>query len=600
MRCTARGVAAPAEGAGVSRGRRALLWGIVCLAVALRFWGLSHQLPDKSYIEEDEFIYTALKYGTGDLNPHWFFHPPLYSYILFALYTAYYLLGSAAGWFHGSRDFILQYLIDPGPFYIIARGASALLTIPAVLLLYALGKEVYSPRCGLAACAFFSVMPLAVQYSHYGCTEPLLVVIVLLTALSSVRAMRTGRALPLFVAGALAGVAMGTKYTGVFSIAILFPAAGTFRRSASWGALCGALAASAAAFLVVCPFLILSPREYLANVSLLLTQPLDVGEYGWVKLPNLHIAFALRYMPQGMGAAVAAACLLGLAFLWIRHRRDDILIAIIPTAFYLVIGRSRLFYDRYMLICYPFFALAAAAFADAAVDWLTRRFFPARAGTGMMRVASTALFAAVTAAIAIPSLISSARLVEDMIMPDTPFVAARWITAHLPAGTRILVDSAPVPQSEASILREQRLKEEGPRQGFAYREKSGIYFDLQRRAARGRRGFDITRILHPRGFHMVKGGKGYEEEWMTPELMKARLDALGDYDYALVSAVSAGRYGEREKLPERFRFMSDFYTSLPRKGTVVKVFSPATYPCKGPTFTLYRLGGAVRLRSLTE
>ena len=95
-----------------ARWERLILWGIVVLAVVLRAWGLSHQLPDKTYIEEDEFIYTALKYGSGDPNPHWFFHPPLYSYLLFALYGAYYLLGAAAGWFRGAEEFILQYLVD--------------------------------------------------------------------------------------------------------------------------------------------------------------------------------------------------------------------------------------------------------------------------------------------------------------------------------------------------------------------------------------------------------------------------------------------------------------------------------------------------------
>lgn len=577
MRGASGGPVAP--GADVSPAARALLWTVLCLAVALRFWGLSHQLPDRVYIEEDEFIYTALKYGSGDLNPHWFFHPPLYSYILFALYGVYYLGGAAAGWFHGSRDMILQYLVDPSAFYIIARGLSALLTVPAVLLLFALGRELYSPRCGVAACAFFSVMPLAVHYSHYGCTEPLLVCLVLAAALLSARALRTGRARPLIVAGVFAGAAMGTKYTGVLSFTLLLAAVPRPGKVSSWTALLGAFVAAGVAFLAVCPFPVLFPHEYLSNIALLATQPLEVGEFGWVKLPNLYAAFALRYMPQGMGVALAWASLAGIAFLWLRHRRGDILVAVLPTVFYLVVGRSRLFYDRYMLICYPFLALALAAFLDGALF------------RGKGRASSFRLALAV-AGLTLMSLAGSIDRVESLLTPEASLAAARWVTANLPAGTRILVDAAPVPQSEESILREQRLKEEGPRKGYAYRSKSGLFFELQRRAARGGKGFDATRILHPRGFYMSKGGKGYEEEWMTPELMKKRLESLGDYDYALISGERGIRYGAREKLPERFRFMSDFYASLPRKGTVVKVFSPGSYPCKGAPFILYRLEGA--------
>jgi hypothetical protein len=431
-----------------------------------------------------------------------------------------------------------------------------------------------------------------VQYSHYGCTEPLLIALVLGVALLAARAIRTGRARPLVLAGALAGAAMGTKYMALFSFTLLLAAVPRPGTASSWAALMGAFAAAGAAFLAVCPFPILSPQEYLSNIALLAKQPLEVGEYGWVKSPNLYAAFALRYMPQGMGSALAVTSLAGTLFLWLRHRRGDILVAVLPTAFYLVIGRSRLFYDRYMLICYPFFALAAAAFVDAAAERLTRRAASGDGGTDAKGWAPAALLAALTAALAVPSFAGSVRRVVMIVTPEASLAAARWVTANLPSGTRILVDAAPVPQSEESILHEQRLKEEGPRRSFAYREKSGLFFDLQRRAARGRRGFDVTRILHPRGFYMVKGGKGYEEEWMTPELMKARLESLGDYDYALVSDDRAVRYGEREKLPERFRFMSDFYASLPGKGTVVRVFSPATYPCKGSPFVLYRLGQA--------
>lgn len=570
---------------GTARLERAMLWGIVVLAVVLRAWGLSHQLPDRAYIEEDEFIYTALKYGSGDLNPHWFFHPPLYSYLLFALYGAYYLLGAAAGWFRGAEGFILQYLVDPSAFYIIARGLSVLLSVPAVLLLYRFGRDACSPRVGLAACLLFAVMPLGVKYAHYGCSEPLLLCLVLAAAVCAARALRTGRVRPLLAAGAFAGAAMGTKYTGVFALALVAAAVPRPSRASSWAALLGALAAAGAAFLLVCPFPVLVPREFAANVSLLASQPLQVGEYSWQRLPNLYLEFARRHMPAGMTAPLAWVSLAGTVFLWLRHRREDILAAALPTAFYLVIGRSRLFYDRYMLVCYPFFALAAAALIDAAAVRAAGLLAPARS-----RRAAAAMLAAAAGALALGGAGASARLVRRMVLPETRFLAARWIEEHLPAGARILADDAPVPQTEESVRREQRLKEQEPRQGFGYREKTGLYFELQLRAARGRRGFDVTRILHPRGFHMVDGGRGYEEEWMTPERMKAQLESLDDYDYVLASSTGAFRYRRREALPERFRFLHDFYAALPGRGTVVKVFDPEPSRSTGPAYTLYRVG----------
>ncbi|HOE27786.1 MAG: glycosyltransferase family 39 protein [Candidatus Aureabacteria bacterium] len=569
-----------------ARWERLILWGIVVLAVVLRAWGLSHQLPDKTYIEEDEFIYTALKYGSGDPNPHWFFHPPLYSYLLFALYGAYYLLGAAAGWFRGAEEFILQYLVDPSAFYIIARGLSVLLSVPAVLLLHRFGRNVCSPRVGLAACLLFAVMPLGVKYAHYGCTEPLLLCLVLAAAVCAARALQTGRVRPLLAAGAFAGAAMGTKYTGAFALALVAAAVPPPTRVSSWAALLGAFAAAGAAFLLVCPFPILAPQEFAANVSLLASQPLQVGEYSWQRIPNLYLEFARRHMPVGMTAPLAWISLAGTVFLWLRHRREDILVAALPTAFYLVIGRSRLFYDRYMLVCYPFFALAAAALLDAAAARAAGLLAPAAARPRR----AAALLAAAAVALALGGAGASARLVRLMVLPETRFLAARWIEEHLPAEARILADDAPVPQTEESVRREQRLKEREPRQEFGYREKTGLYFDLQRRAARGRRGFDVTRILHPRGFHMLGGGRGYEEEWMTPERMKAQLESIDDYDYVLASSTGAYRYRAREILPERFRFLHDFYAGLAGRGTVVKVFRPEPSRSTGPEYTLYRVG----------
>ena len=81
---------------------------------------------------------------------------------------------------------------------------------------------------------------------------------------------------------------------------------------------------------------------------------------------------------------------------------------------------------------------------------------------------------------------------------------------------------------------------------------------------------------------------------MTPERMQAQLEALGDYDYVFISANSARRYRVPELLPERFRFLSEFYSSLPRRGTVVKVFSAAGQSSKGDTYTLYRIDGGQR------
>ncbi|MDD5557706.1 MAG: glycosyltransferase family 39 protein [bacterium] len=562
---------------GGDRRMRAWIWALIALAFAVRVWGLAHNLPYRTYIEEDEFVYTALKYGTGDLNPHWFFHPPLYTYALFSLYGLYYLAGTAAGWFAGPRDLVLQYIVDPSAFYVIARGLSALLVVPTLLALAALVRRLYAARVGLMACAFLAVMPLGVWYAHFGCTEPLVMLFAVLAALCSARVMEGGGLRWSLLAGAAAGLTAGSKYIGAVAIAlpvVAHLAAPGGRRPRRMAA---SLAAAAAAFLAACPQIVLSPREFLDNIMLLASQPISVGEYGWVEPTNLHVEFARYYMPRGMGTALTWLSIAGVLLLWLRRRRGDILIAVVPTLFYAVIGFSRLYYDRYMIVCYPFFAIAAAALVDAVASRCRRR---------------AAAAAIICGAVAAQSLVESVRRVAVLVLPDTSFIAAEWIRERLPADARLLVDVVPVPMNEESIAREQALKIGSPRSPYGYRELSGFFFDLQREAARGRKAFDVSRILHPRGFHMVDDGKGYEEEWMTPELMREMLDDLARYDYAVVSDHKAWRYGRREELPERFRFMNDFYRTIGSRGTLVATFAPVEGESQGTVYFVYRLDAA--------
>jgi hypothetical protein len=343
-----------------------------------------------------------------------------------------------------------------------------------------------------------------------------------------------------------------------------------------WRSLAVSMAAAVAGFLAVCPHAVLVFHEYIANVRLLASQPLSVGEFAWVEQPRLHIVFATRYIPEGMGGALAITSLAGIVYLWLRHRRSDILIAIVPTAFYAVIGFSRLYYDRYMLVCYPFFAIAAAVLVDAL--------------SGRVPRARLVLDTALCSAIALPSLALCTERISSMMLPATSFVAAEWITKNIPGNSRILADDViTLPMTEKSIMREQALKEKGLRSPFGYRVMSRFFFDLQRQAARGRKGFEVTYIYHPRGFHMVGGGKGYEAEWMTPELMRAQMEHLSDYDYIVIASHKAWRYRDREQLPERFRFMTDFYRSVGKKCELVKSFGGEKGKSQGSTVSLYKV-----------
>lgn len=58
---------------------------ILLISLIVRLWGIWHGLPYEYDLDEHKFISTSLRFGTGDLNPHYFVYPTLFFYALFAL-----------------------------------------------------------------------------------------------------------------------------------------------------------------------------------------------------------------------------------------------------------------------------------------------------------------------------------------------------------------------------------------------------------------------------------------------------------------------------------------------------------------------------------
>ena len=74
---------------------------ILLAGFLLRVWGIAFGLPFLYHADEPIIVNHALAFGAGDLNPHFFKIPPLVSYLLFACYGIYYLVGG----FHGITQF---------------------------------------------------------------------------------------------------------------------------------------------------------------------------------------------------------------------------------------------------------------------------------------------------------------------------------------------------------------------------------------------------------------------------------------------------------------------------------------------------------------
>src|SRR3989338_8596200 len=94
---------------------------ILAAALLLRVWGINFGLPDLYHADDPIFVNHAMAYGTGDFNPHFFKIPPLVSYLLFVVYTFYFLIGKGLGCFSTVDNFADLFLANSTSFYLIAR-----------------------------------------------------------------------------------------------------------------------------------------------------------------------------------------------------------------------------------------------------------------------------------------------------------------------------------------------------------------------------------------------------------------------------------------------------------------------------------------------
>ena len=137
---------------------------VTVLALGLRLVGIAFgpYHPDEHLI-----INHSLAFGAGDLNPHLFYFPTFFMYLLFGVYGIFYLLGLAAGKFHGQDDLIALYLVSPQVFYVLGRVVSASFGAATVILTYRLGKACKNSRTGAAAALLLAVNFLHVRDSHF-------------------------------------------------------------------------------------------------------------------------------------------------------------------------------------------------------------------------------------------------------------------------------------------------------------------------------------------------------------------------------------------------------------------------------------------------
>lgn len=405
-----------------SRPTACALAAIVLLGGALRFYPIWFGLPYlRARPDEETAIGVALSMLGGDLNPHFFHWPSLTFYVFAAVYA----VASRA-----ARALALD-PVTPAAYIVIGRACVAVAGTLTLVVLYRLGRRVADAATGLLAALLLAVAMLHVRDSHFAMTDVFTTLLVLSSLLLLVRAVdvdpaREPAARWFAAAGLAGGLAASTKYSAAAIVAGMAGAQAVWW--GRWGAGAGWLhalspslafaAAFAVGFLAATPYAVLDFPKFETDLRFTVTHlsgghGVDLGR-GWK-------AHATRSLPYGLGWPTFVAALLGVVPFVRRHPRQAAILGAFAAAFYASLAGGQTVFFRYILPLVPIACLSAAIGVRHAAGWIAAR----------TTLSPRAAAAALTVAVAAPSLVNVVWFDALLARTDTRVLAARWLAGEL-------------------------------------------------------------------------------------------------------------------------------------------------------------------------
>ena len=299
---------------------------------------------------------------------------------------------------------------------------------------------------GLLAAAIYAFAVLPIQLSHFVAVDAILTFCVTASVALAARWTRRGGWVTWLLAGAMAGLAVGSKFSAVLlalplAVAALYrlPTASLGRKALIVaGRLAAAGAVALAVFVLTNPFAVIEFPAYVrqitaqnAMVSGLMDAPYTRQYIG--TLPYLY--FVQQLSQWGLGwplGIVAWGGLIWAVVVAARRRASPTLVVMLAWAlpYFAFTGAFHTKFPRYMAPLLPFLAVFGAGAAVAGYRWLAARW--GRRG----RLA----WGALAVGVAVFTL-GWALAFTGVYRQEHPWIAAsRWIYANIPEGKKLLTE----------------------------------------------------------------------------------------------------------------------------------------------------------------
>ena len=256
---------------------------------------------------------------------------------------------------------------------VATRLAAALAGVASTLVLYGLGREVTGSRTAAGVAAIlWALTPFSVFFARVAADDALLALMAMLAAWSSVRLARHPTPANGVLCGAILGLGVLAKTTGVlFAVAPLL-AILVLGRPRDWTAYIRPLLATALAGLAtILPLLVWLP-QVVAQV-LLHTGPATGGPSGQ-SLLALNLVLTVDWLQQLLGVGFLALAAFGLLLAALARQRALLLVSLVAVVWLAaLLWRTSPLFSRYLLFAaFPAYLLVGYG-VDRLATWLAAR-----------------------------------------------------------------------------------------------------------------------------------------------------------------------------------------------------------------------------------
>jgi hypothetical protein len=198
------------------------------------------------------------------------------------------------------------------------------------------------------------------------------------------------------------------------------------------------LATFAGGFLLGTPYAVLELNTFLSSLASVLghygaSQPGFEGGNTWL--------WYLQETLTSADAVIIGLGLIGIVWAAVKHRRSDLVLLSFLVPYYLLISLWRVRFERNLVVLLPPLIVLAARLLVDAISWLRTRW------RALRRWALPLLVSTAVVAVLMP-----ARAVLDfdeaLSQRDHRTLAAEWVDANLPAGSKIVTETFSIPLDE--------------------------------------------------------------------------------------------------------------------------------------------------------